>query len=236
MSFTDDLSWGASFGTQMLAEISLLEAQAKQCQDGVIGKEDESKALSVTACSSSSAVINASNPHSQDGPMDQSKKSLLSTTQDEQEHISAAVPESASVSLCLPCSDPSEQRIEASGSAVAASYKKPTSLSTHSPLSCSTPVNLRRASLRSGSALLKLQLTNWGLPASVVKKYAEKKITTLFPWQVECLQTGRVLNKGNLIYSAPTSSGKTLVAELLMLKTIFEQKKKGKYLYFAFYF
>lgn len=112
--------------------------------------------------------------------------------------------------------------------------KKTNSLlaSVHSPLSCSTPVanpaisSLRRASLRS-SSILKLQLQNWGLPTAVVQKYAEKKITTLFPWQVECLQTGKVLSGSNLIYSAPTSSGKTLVSELLMLKTVIEKKKKG---------
>lgn len=73
----------------------------------------------------------------------------------------------------------------------------------------------------------KLELSYWGLPNTIVKKYVEKKITQLFPWQVNCLETGNVLKGGNLIYSAPTSSGKTLVAELLMLKNILESKKKG---------
>lgn len=34
---------------------------------------------------------------------------------------------------------------------------------------------------------------------------------------------------GNLIYSAPTSAGKTLVAELLMIKQILCTKKKAMY-------
>lgn len=227
MSFRDDLSWGGSFGTQMLAEISLLEAKAKQEEVEEKGNNNEEPKAVTSPSKSSLSISNAG-----DSPLKPSSqnKSLQfyndSTHQDEQN--STNIPESASVSLCgLPSSDPSELKPEKSDTTARAKVKALNNLSVHSPLSCSTPVNLRRTSLRSGSALLKLQLSNWGLPAPVVQKYAEKKITALFPWQVECLQTGKVLNKGNLIYSAPTSSGKTLVAELLMLKTIFDQKKKG---------
>lgn len=100
--------------------------------------------------------------------------------------------------------------------------------SSQSPISCSTPLswNSRKASLRS-SLKSKLLLSNWGLPAPVVSRYSEKKITALFPWQVECLTSGRALLGGNLIYSAPTSSGKTLVSELLMLRAVLDSKKKG---------
>jgi len=45
--------------------------------------------------------------------------------------------------------------------------------------------------------------------------------------KMECLRTGNALKGGNLVYSAPTSAGKTLVAEILALKRIIGTKKKA---------
>jgi superfamily II DNA/RNA helicase len=68
-----------------------------------------------------------------------------------------------------------------------------------------------------------LLLENWGLPANILRRYSQHKISKLFPWQVDCLLVDNgVVFQGtkNLIYSAPTSGGKTLVSELLILKKL----------------
>eukprot|EP01039_Chlorochromonas_danica_P010932 gene10932-12154_t len=61
-----------------------------------------------------------------------------------------------------------------------------------------------------------------GLPTFLLREYAKHGITTLFPWQVDCLASegGKAVYQGqkNLIFTAPTSGGKTLLAEILMLK------------------
>ena len=71
-----------------------------------------------------------------------------------------------------------------------------------------------------------LLLSNWGLPTKVVEQYEKSRISSMFPWQAECLLLPNVLSGGNLVFSAPTSAGKALVAELLTLKCVLERHKK----------
>ncbi|XP_074856845.1 DNA polymerase theta isoform X1 [Carettochelys insculpta] len=52
----------------------------------------------------------------------------------------------------------------------------------------------------------------------------------MFEWQAECLMLGQVLEGKNLVYSAPTSAGKTLIAELLILKRVLETHKKALFI------
>ncbi|KAL4711667.1 hypothetical protein ACJJTC_003434 [Scirpophaga incertulas] len=71
------------------------------------------------------------------------------------------------------------------------------------------------------------KLNDWGLPMEIIKKYELKGITEMFDWQVNCLSNPKVLfDSCNLVYSAPTSAGKTLVAEIITVKTILEHQKK----------
>ncbi|XP_063060010.1 DNA polymerase theta [Engraulis encrasicolus] len=73
----------------------------------------------------------------------------------------------------------------------------------------------------------KLLLSSWGLPKAVLERYQSRGVQRMFEWQAECLTQGGVLEGRNLVYSAPTSAGKTLVSELLILKRVLETRKKA---------
>ena len=71
-----------------------------------------------------------------------------------------------------------------------------------------------------------MELEEWGLYPSVRTWYEDKGLTSLFPWQRDCLRADGVLDGKNLIFSAPTSAGKTMVADILIMKQVFNKKKK----------
>ena len=78
----------------------------------------------------------------------------------------------------------------------------------------------------SQNALLSLSHQVYGLPHALVRNFSALGINSIYPWQSSCL-LGRGLLTGekNLVYTAPTGGGKSLVADILMLKRVIENKK-----------
>ena len=62
----------------------------------------------------------------------------------------------------------------------------------------------------------------------MIQFYEKKGITHLYEWQSVCLLTDGVLEGRNLTYSAPTSGGKTLVAEILMARRVLHNPIKNR--------
>lgn len=73
---------------------------------------------------------------------------------------------------------------------------------------------------------LRVSLADWGLPPAIVAAYASKGITQLFPWQAAALENGE--DGHNLVYCAPTSGGKSLVADILMIRKMVGLDNKNK--------
>ncbi|XP_059214014.1 helicase POLQ-like [Centropristis striata] len=66
----------------------------------------------------------------------------------------------------------------------------------------------------------------FGLPSKVKDLMSKlRNIDSLYAWQETCLNLDCVRQRKNLIYSLPTSGGKTLVAEILILRELLCRKK-----------
>ena len=72
----------------------------------------------------------------------------------------------------------------------------------------------------------------FGLPLKIRSMYEEVRgISNLFDWQKECLELDCLTRRENLIFSLPTSGGKTLVAEILALKEVILCEKDVLFLF-----
>ena len=65
-----------------------------------------------------------------------------------------------------------------------------------------------------------------GIPPQIAEGYRRLNISDLYEWQLDCIRTTNVLHGNNLVYCAPTSGGKTLVAELALLKQSTNSRRK----------
>uniref|UniRef100_H2Z460 RNA helicase n=1 Tax=Ciona savignyi TaxID=51511 RepID=H2Z460_CIOSA len=70
-------------------------------------------------------------------------------------------------------------------------------------------------------------MKDWGLPDCILDNYAMLGLNEMFKWQNECLSLPGVLDGKNLIVSAPTSAGKTLIVEVLIAKRVLGTHRKA---------
>ncbi|KAF4983015.1 hypothetical protein FZEAL_1487 [Fusarium zealandicum] len=72
---------------------------------------------------------------------------------------------------------------------------------------------------------LALAHPTYDLPQQLVENLASLGIKQIYPWQKACLKgPGLLTGEKNLVYCAPTGGGKSLVADVLLLKRILEEK------------
>ena len=75
--------------------------------------------------------------------------------------------------------------------------------------------------------LLSLSHPKYDLPESLVQNFARLRINSIYPWQSSCLLGhGLLTGEKNLVYTAPTGGGKSLVADVLMLKRVIDHPHK----------
>ncbi|MHA1480688.1 MAG: DEAD/DEAH box helicase [Candidatus Thorarchaeota archaeon] len=74
-----------------------------------------------------------------------------------------------------------------------------------------------------------MKLENLPINKRVITLLQDKGVSSLFPTQQQAFDT-KVLDGKNIVLAVPTSSGKTLVAEICMLKAILDGRGKALYL------
>lgn len=79
----------------------------------------------------------------------------------------------------------------------------------------------------SQNPLLSLKDPRYGLPEQLASNFESLGVRSIYPWQSSCLLgKGLLSGETNLIYTAPTGGGKSLVADVLLLKRIIQDPGK----------
>ena len=75
-----------------------------------------------------------------------------------------------------------------------------------------------------------MKITQFDIPKNILEILQKQKIDDLRPSQYKAIEKGLFKNNNNLLVATPTGSGKTLVAELALLDTIINKKKRVVYI------
>ncbi len=73
------------------------------------------------------------------------------------------------------------------------------------------------------------ELANFGMPEKVINVLKEAGLKELYPPQADAIENGLLDLDSSFVISVPTASGKTLISELLAIKSFLE--RGGKCLY-----
>ena len=65
------------------------------------------------------------------------------------------------------------------------------------------------------------------LPSTIAATYESLGIKNVYDWQHECISTAGVSEGESIVYCAPTSGGKTLISELIILRSAIYLKKRA---------
>ncbi|OLN88554.1 DNA polymerase theta [Colletotrichum chlorophyti] len=106
------------------------------------------------------------------------------------------------------------------------------SLAAQGPSTYTQRQDVQATPSSSSDPLLALAHPFYGLPRPLVRNFYGLGIKIMYPWQKACLRgPGLLSGEKNLVYSAPTGGGKSLVADggtdpisVLMLKRVLEEK------------
>lgn len=74
------------------------------------------------------------------------------------------------------------------------------------------------------------ELTEYGAPEKLVEALLQTGLSELYPPQELCVKAGLLRGYGSFVVAAPTASGKTLIAEMAILKAFLETGGKAVYL------